>query len=758
MKFSSNLSQHSIIPVSEYQYVVWGRNDRGQTGNGTQTNITTPELITLDFQFKKIASGGFHTMFLDYDNCVHGVGSNTFGQLGIGEKPLLQFHPVLIPIENVVDIFCGWLNSFAITEDGSLWTWGKNDKAQLGIGVDPPVVYNPVRVDIEDIIDVYCCKNHTMVMNKDGEIFGCGSNSYGELGIGNREDQFNWVKIPLFDVQHIVCQDTYTMVLKNDRTIWAFGNNEKYELGLGHNEESIQTPQLVPLENVIQISSGKGYSLALTSDHKIYSWGSGSFGKLGHGDKLNQEVPKEITSLSNIIYVQCGYKQSYALNKNGDYYGWGYNETGYIGLGNKNNQFLPALIKNFELSYLFYKSNNYVDYVSELFQSTDGDIEIVVDGSHEYIHSLLIKARCPNFLENLDYFDSLPGSIYKLFLHFLLYDSIILSELKSLDDPTKYIFLTWKTGIDLGIPRFSLCALNWVTANEGRIDIIEYLNYVNNDHNEFQFDPSLRVLLNEHDHSPGNQEDLYELTKLYSNYHEIEDSSTYQEDFDKIFLDKEFSDFTLTVTDRVGEVKEFKCHKLILSYSSEYFNMLNRRSQLTQNHQTSLYMDTFSKMIGYFYQEKIEWDITDCVFFLINQNMYLFDESLMKYFHRRIKKISEEEEIQVKNLLRKLDSSELEFLCNRDETRQTKLKFLIENEYSNIHFFHSIISTSSLVKGILRSIEETNYNQEHIEDKVEYLNQKIDLVDQNLSEVNRKVDNIEGKLDLILSYLQNTTH
>ena len=120
---------------------VWGcgYNNYGQLGLGDTTKRTTFTQITTNG--KKISSNNCSMLILKNDGSLWGCGLNDGGQLGCDSdtgsmtamnKSLTQ---VTVNINNDVnEIFCGYNHSLIIKNDGSIWVAGSNSKGQLGLG------------------------------------------------------------------------------------------------------------------------------------------------------------------------------------------------------------------------------------------------------------------------------------------------------------------------------------------------------------------------------------------------------------------------------------------------------------------------------------------------------------------------------------------------------------------------------------------------------------------------------------------------
>ncbi|XP_022208225.2 regulator of chromosome condensation [Drosophila obscura] len=84
----------------------------------------------------QISGGVHHTLFLKSDQRCYAVGRPEYGRLGLGDKKDIvdQLSPPSNLSNNIVHVGCGETSSYAITEDGKLYSWGMGTSYQLGIG------------------------------------------------------------------------------------------------------------------------------------------------------------------------------------------------------------------------------------------------------------------------------------------------------------------------------------------------------------------------------------------------------------------------------------------------------------------------------------------------------------------------------------------------------------------------------------------------------------------------------------------------
>ena len=98
------------------------------------------EIFDSSNKWDKISLGEKHAIALDDNGKLYSWGNNTQGQLGIGDVTnQTEFigQPTLISsVSNTlfVDVSASAEVSFAITDQGEMYSWGDNDLGTLGVG------------------------------------------------------------------------------------------------------------------------------------------------------------------------------------------------------------------------------------------------------------------------------------------------------------------------------------------------------------------------------------------------------------------------------------------------------------------------------------------------------------------------------------------------------------------------------------------------------------------------------------------------
>jgi uncharacterized repeat protein (TIGR02543 family) len=139
-------SSHSSAFTSTGRVFMWGYNQFGQLGNGMNVNRNLPTEITSNFSFsesEKIISlslGSTHSSALTSTGRVFIWGSNEYGKLGDGtntDKNVpteITSSFSLIAGEKIISLSLGWYHSLALTSTARVYAWGANWNNSLGDG------------------------------------------------------------------------------------------------------------------------------------------------------------------------------------------------------------------------------------------------------------------------------------------------------------------------------------------------------------------------------------------------------------------------------------------------------------------------------------------------------------------------------------------------------------------------------------------------------------------------------------------------
>lgn len=309
---------HTLAIKSNGTLWAWGRNTYGQLGDNSTTQRTLPVQIGTDTTWVEVYNAKNTFSFAKKANgTLWSWGRNQRGQLGNGDNTGTT---VLVPTQINGDT--DWLrisagNDFVIAVKGTdeLYGWGLNVLYQLGLGKTTPNLqgpFEPVLIDSlgtnDDWRYVAAGANHTAAVKTDNTIWGWGNNNAGQTGNENPGTGAGYAQqtpdlyVSTFTNHAYATSGTnFSVALRTNGTLWSLGVNSQGQLGLGYTSSSpnyIDTlTQIGSATNWIYIATGDSYTIGLQADGKLYGWGVNTSGQLGIGSTTNQTSPQLITTL-----------------------------------------------------------------------------------------------------------------------------------------------------------------------------------------------------------------------------------------------------------------------------------------------------------------------------------------------------------------------------------------------------------------------------------------------------------------------------
>jgi cysteine-rich repeat protein len=271
--------RHGCARFSDGSLKCWGGNASGQLGLEDVNNrgdIPGEMGINLPFvnvgsglTVKRLALGSAHTCAILSNDGVKCWGSNSMGELGLGDTLPHGSGPTQmgdnLPFVNLGTgqtakmISVGWGHTCAILDDDSVKCWGINNVGQLGL---------------------------ENTLNRGDDPSSMGDNLPPvNLGTGRT-------------AKSISTSNGDTCALLDDDTLKCWGRNDAGQLGIGSTIAHGITPgdmgdALPPVDlgmnrRPISFGTGGGFACALLDDTSVKCWGAPANGRLGLGDMITR--------------------------------------------------------------------------------------------------------------------------------------------------------------------------------------------------------------------------------------------------------------------------------------------------------------------------------------------------------------------------------------------------------------------------------------------------------------------------------------
>jgi len=174
---------HTFLITEEDDLWGFGKNDKGQLGEGSNDDVTLPKKVT-DIKVNKVAPGTFHSVILDTEGEIHTTGDNTFGQIGLVTSPgVNKFKAMNKP--KTRDIAVGSQHSLLLDSKGNIMVAGKNKSGQLGIGsFESRNIFS--RASLDNINKIFAGTDTTYYVIKDELVFASGNNNSYQMADGTK--------------------------------------------------------------------------------------------------------------------------------------------------------------------------------------------------------------------------------------------------------------------------------------------------------------------------------------------------------------------------------------------------------------------------------------------------------------------------------------------------------------------------------------------------------------------------------------------
>ena len=314
----------------------WGMNPNGELGDTTlihrsspvQVGVTDSDLATK--LFVSVRAMNRFASVVDSDGIAYTFGVDSNGETGLGSPSRNVVRPITyssLVDEASIQAYASsasiepypysWTQvafasntTYAIRNDGTLWSWGYNDYGQLG--TNDTIQYRPYPIQV-------------------------GNESWKLLGnVGGNSTSF-------------------MVAVRADGTVWSWGRNQG-NLGTG-DVINRSSPTQIGSQDFASISLGASHVVALNNQGLLYTWGVNDTGQLGQNDGIAKSSPVQVGA-SSWLFATAGERFSAAIDINGLVYTWGVNTNGQLGNATDiNNKSSPVQISTTSI-------NNYEDLIS----------------------------------------------------------------------------------------------------------------------------------------------------------------------------------------------------------------------------------------------------------------------------------------------------------------------------------------------------------------------------------------------------------
>jgi alpha-tubulin suppressor-like RCC1 family protein len=275
---------HTCGLVGDGGAYCWGFNERGELGDGSRRQRSTPVAVIGELRFTSLSPGGLHTCGVTTTNQVFCWGFNLNGQLGDGTNSDRATPGQIAGSASLASVTAGGSYTCGLTGTGEGHCWGWNAFGQLGDGGTddrelPTAIAGGVTFTGISVHGFHSCGRTGA-----GEAYCWGQNDYGQLGSGG------------------TASSTTPVIVSGGLTF------STVDVGFHH-------------------------SCGLVTDGSAYCWGRNFFGQLGDSGSVAQDsLPVRVVGGRQFKALSVGANFTCALEQGTDAaFCWGLNSSGQLG-------------------------------------------------------------------------------------------------------------------------------------------------------------------------------------------------------------------------------------------------------------------------------------------------------------------------------------------------------------------------------------------------------------------------------------------
>jgi len=352
----SSGESHTCAILDNGSVSCWGENLVGEIGDGTNVKRTEPTQVTSLGNGRTavaISSGKYHTCAILDNGSVSCWGYNNKGQLGDGTNTD-RYTPALTSSLGIgrtaVAISSGGSFTCVILDDGNVSCWGKNTYGNLGDGTTVSARYTPAQTSSfgtgRTAVAISSGFEYACALLDDGTVSCWGSNYRGELGNSAYGDRYTPSPTASLGTGRtavaISSGSTSACAILDNGSVSCWGANLVGAIGDGTNidrYDPILTSSLGIGRTAVAISSGGAHACAILDNGSISCWGHNNRGQLADNTTTDRNTPSLTSSLGigrTAIGISSGAFHNCAILDDGNISCWGYNNVGQLGNGYSN--------------------------------------------------------------------------------------------------------------------------------------------------------------------------------------------------------------------------------------------------------------------------------------------------------------------------------------------------------------------------------------------------------------------------------------
>ena len=262
------------------------------------------------------------------------------GVYGYSPSVEVQKKPAPVPgLQKITKLCCGENHVLALNVEGQVYAWGSGQQNQLGRRLierhmDRKRSLMPLKVSLpKGIVDIGAGQFHSFAVHQNGDVYSWGLNNFGQTGQPLRQDETSSdAHLPqlveslqkIGRINSITGGNHHSLAITAGGECLAWGRVDAGQVGLkldrlppqhlildfGGKPRILTVPTPVPGIDAVLAAAGTDHSFALSREGKAYSWGFNEYHQTGVSSEdevyeatmLDSKAIKE----KKVVWAACG--------------------------------------------------------------------------------------------------------------------------------------------------------------------------------------------------------------------------------------------------------------------------------------------------------------------------------------------------------------------------------------------------------------------------------------------------------------------
>ena len=237
-------SANGTFLIEDYMGIESRTTHKGSVVSRLYAHSPLYQALVMPINVKKLSAGPFHVLFTTNEGNLYAHGSNTYGELGLGDGDARAF-PVRVDVGNVTHVAAG--AHYSVISYGEctfptppcIGVVGKNTSGQLGVRYNnlylgrqhfqqhlaQPVFQNVFLTAHANVKQISTGWSHTLLLFEDGTVQASGLGFLGRLGLGDERDRRQFTKVVFQDaIEQVSAGETFSLFRSASETFFSGDN------------------------------------------------------------------------------------------------------------------------------------------------------------------------------------------------------------------------------------------------------------------------------------------------------------------------------------------------------------------------------------------------------------------------------------------------------------------------------------------------------------------------------------------------------